>query len=298
MPSLCFSALFRGAMFALCAALLVACAGTPAGRGGARLALVIGNAAYENAPVLSNPINDANDMCATLRGVGFTTLCHTNLRDRAEFDARVRDYVDRLGPNTVGVVYYSGHGVQAGNANFLIPTQVSVKTATEDPLRVLYGLDELFDRLREKHTRFQFVVLDACRTDLFPKDRREAGGRGPVAGTRTPLLRSLETTGRASSGLARIQDAPASTIVLYATASSDAAYDGAGRNGPLTKHVLRHIGTSGLLLDDFINLVTAGVANETDRAYGKRQTPFKYGSFSERFCFAGCPGEGRPPTMH
>jgi hypothetical protein len=58
-----------------------------------------------------------------------------------------------------------------------------------------------------------------------------------------------------------------------------------------------HIGTSGLKVDDFINLVTAGVKNETD-AYGKGQTPFKYGSFSGKFCFAGCPGEGRPPVMN
>jgi hypothetical protein len=156
--------------------LLAACAAAPAGGGNARLALVIGNAAYENAPALRNPVNDANDMCAALRRVGFTTLCHTNLRDRAEFDARVGDYVDRLGPNTVGVVYYSGHGVQAGNANFLIPTQVSVKTATEDPLRVLYGLDELFDRLRQKPTRFQFVVPMPVAPTCSPRARVKLAG--------------------------------------------------------------------------------------------------------------------------
>lgn len=288
----------RRAALAACTALLAACAATPGGGASTKLALVIGNAAYENAPALSNPVNDANDMCAALRGVGFSTLCHTNLRDRAEFDARVKEYVDRLGPNTVGLVYYSGHGVQASNANFLIPTEVSVKTATEDPLRVLYGLDELFDRLRQKPTRFQLVILDACRTDLFPQGQPKGGGRGATTTTRTPLLRSLEIVGRASSGLARIQDAPPSTIVLYATASKGAAYDGIGRNGPLTKHVLMHIGTSGLLVGDFIGRVTAGVESETERAYRKRQTPFQYGSFSGKFCFAGCPGDGRPPVMH
>ena len=60
---------------------------------------MIGNAAYENAPALVNPVNDAADMCATLSKLGFKTLCHINVRNRAEFDARVKDYVEQLGPN-------------------------------------------------------------------------------------------------------------------------------------------------------------------------------------------------------
>ena len=91
-----------------------------------KLALVVGNASYENAPALGNPVNDANDMCAALRRLGFETMDHTNLRDRSGFDSRVKDYVGQLGPNTVGVVYCSGHGVQAGNSNFLIPTQAHI----------------------------------------------------------------------------------------------------------------------------------------------------------------------------
>ena len=136
-------------LLACAALLLVACGASPpgAGRAGPKLALVIGNAAYENAPVLVNPLNDAADMCDALRKLGFRALCHTNVRDRAEFDARVKEYVDQLGPNAVGVFYYSGHGVQAGQANFLIPTRAEPEAAAQDPLRVLYGVDDLFERL-------------------------------------------------------------------------------------------------------------------------------------------------------
>lgn len=276
-------------------ALLAACA-APAQRGAsAKLALIIGNAAYQNAPALKNPANDAADMCAALRRLGFRTLCHTDLRDRAEFDARVNDYIAQLGPNSVGVVYYSGHGVQVDSANFLIPTQVQPKSATENPLGVLYGVDDLFDRLRQKPTRFQFVILDACRTDLFAPAAPPVAGRGPAGPARTGLVRALQATGRAGSGLAPIKDAPPATMVLYATAARDAAFDGDGRNGPLTKHILRHIGTYGLTVEQFNKLVTAGVETETERDYRKRQTPYTYGSFSGRFCFAGCPGEDPPP---
>jgi uncharacterized caspase-like protein len=260
-------------------ALLASCGSL---RGAPRVALVIGNAAYENVPALKNPVHDADDMCAALLRVGFATMCHTNLRDRDAFDARVREYVDLLGPDTVGVVYYSGHGVQANNANFLIPTRVSVRSATENPLRALYGLDDLFDRLRTKPTHLQLVILDACRTELFPQAAREPGAGVATTAARTALQRSLEATGNASTGLTRIQDAPSSTVVLYATASRGAASDGKGRNGPFTEHVLKHIGTSDLLLDEFIRRVIAGVRSEAD------QTPFQYGSYSGRFCFAGC----------
>jgi uncharacterized caspase-like protein len=271
-------------------ALLAACAGTPSTGSSKRVALVIGNAAYTNAPALGNPVNDANDMCAALRSVGFATLCHVNVRDRAEFEAHVKEYVDRLGPNTDGVVFYSGHGVQAGSANFLIPTDVQPRSVTEDPLHVLYGVDDLFDSLRQKPSRFQLVILDACRTDLFVQAPRtvQGGGRGPTVPTGSLLVRSLETVSRASSGLGPIRDAPPGTIVLYATASKEAAYDGQGRNGPLTKHVLSNIHTSGQTIDQFLNQVISGVESETTRAYGKRQTPFVYRSFSGDFCFAGC----------
>jgi len=162
---------------------------------------------------------------------------------------------------------------------------------------MLYGLDDLFDQLRQRPTRFQMVILDACRTDLFGPAPRAASGRGAGAVEKSSLVRALETAGRAAPGLAPIKDAPPATLVLYATGASDAAFDGDGRNGPLTKHVLLHIGSKGLQVEDFIKRVMLGVETETLRDYRKRQTPFVYGSFGGRFCFAGCPG-GDPPPLY
>lgn len=269
-------------------ALLASCALAPR-PASPRLALVIGNAAYENAPALNNPANDAADMCAALKRDGFRTLCFTNLRDRAEFDAQVRAYADQLTPDTIGVVFYSGHGVQANGANFLIPTAVQPRSVAEDPLRVLYGLDDLFDRLRRQPTRFQLVILDACRTELFAQPPRAVGPVAAKPPTRSALVRALEGVPKVGNGLAPIKDAPPATMVLYATASREAAYDGRGRNGPLTQHILANIETRDLPVRDFIERVTEGVEAETRRDYGKPMTPFVYGSFSGKFCFAGCP---------
>jgi uncharacterized caspase-like protein len=284
----------RPTALVLLAAALAACTTVQRNGAPARVALVIGNAAYENAPALNNPTHDARDMCAALQRQGFKTLCHVNVRDRAAFEQHVDEYLAQLGKNSVGVFYYSGHGVQAGNANFLIPTQVQLRSVAENPLRVLYGVDELFDRMRHQPTYLQFVILDACRTDLFGQPPRTGNGSSATPG-RSVLMRALESTSRARIGLAPIKDAPVDTLVLYATGSREAAYDGDGRNGPLTKHVLQHIATHGLSLDQFLKRVTAGVATETQRTYGARQTPFIYGSFSGDFCFAGCPGTFPPP---
>ncbi len=295
------AALLSRVTLAVCTTLLAACAAVPGAGSPAKLALVIGNADYENAPALVNPTNDAADMCAALRRLGFRTLCHTNVRDRSEFDARMRDYVEQLGPHSVGVVYYSGHGVQVGSANFLIPTKAEPASESVDPQAVLYGVDELFERLSIKPPRFQLVILDACRTDLLAPAKRTASGRGvaaPAAPARPGLARSLAVQPRVGNGLAPIKDAPPGTMVLYATASNDAAYDGEGRNGPLTKHILAHIGTRGLTVEDFIKRVTRDVESETLRHYRKRQTPYTYGSFSGTFCFAGCPDEARVPIAN
>lgn len=298
MPQLLRAALLPLAFALGAAGCVTGCAGGPQG-GEARLALVIGNAAYVNAPALNNPANDSADMCAALKRLNFRTLCYTNLRDRAETDAAVRAYVDQLTPVTVGVVFYSGHGVQVNGANFLIPTEVQPRAAGESPLRVLYGLDDLFDRMRQRPARYQLVILDACRTELFVPASRAGGGATPKPAAKSGLVRSLEALPKVGNGLAPITDAPAHTSVLYATASHEAAYDGRGRNGPLTKQVLQNIETRDQQIPRFLQLVAAGVEAETQREYGHAMTPTIYGSPGESFCFNGCSTIvfGPPPPM-
>lgn len=291
-----------GFALAMLAGLAGCMSATPAAGPPARLALVIGNAAYENARPLNNPVNDAQDMCRALRDLGFVAVCRTNVATRAEFGALVDEYVSRLGPSTVGVVYYAGHGVQVNGANFLVPTKGQPPGTGASPLSALFGLDELFERLRERRPRLNIILLDACRTELFEDGRRPGTGRGAVAQaaptvpSNSSLMRELQALPRSASGLATIQgEAPPNTKVLYATAAKAAAFDGEGRNGPLTKHILRHIATRDQPLDTFFNRVTGDVETETLRELAKRQSPFTYGSFAGKFCFNGCPGDTPPP---
>jgi uncharacterized caspase-like protein len=162
-----------------------------------------------------------------------------------------------------------------------------MRTVRENPVGVLYGLDELFERLREKPTKFQLVILDACRTDLFARPTAQASTRGGNNAAGPNLTRSLESVAHARYGLAPIQDAPVGSIVFYATASKEAAYDGEGRNGPLTRYILEHINTRNLKVEDFFKRVSTGVKSET-RNYRKPQTPVYSSSFNGEFCFASC----------
>jgi len=251
-------------------------------------ALVIGNATYEAFDALANPTNDASDMCAALQRVGFQTTCHANLRDRGEFLSRVQEFAAQLKPDSQVLFFYAGHAVQIRGENYLVPTASRV-TAPKEVDTQFVGMNDIFARLSKFPSRFQMVVLDACRNNPFvdPPPAIVANAKPADSRSRAALLGAMDASS-ASYGLGAIKDAPAGTIVLYATASDDAAFDGRGRNGPLTKHLLTHLETKGITVEEMIKRVTLGVQNETLKGFGKRQTPFVYSSFTGSFCFAGC----------
>jgi uncharacterized caspase-like protein len=254
-----------------------------------RVALVIGNAEYASVERLINPLNDAADMCASLQLLGYETLCHTNLKDRKEFVELLQKFVGRLTPNSKALFYYAGHAVQVKGENYLVPTKARVRSWNEVASE-LVGIDLVLNYMKKARVEFSMIILDACRDNPFA-----AASAGKVRSrsiTRSALPESVmppeSTPGDVAYGLGAIRDAPVGSIVLYATGSDDVAYDGEGRNGPLTKHILMHIKTPGITVEEMIKRVTAGVQNETLKSVGRRQTPFVYSSFTGEFCFSGC----------
>ena len=94
-----------------------------------KVALVIGNADYESAP-LKNPTNDANDMAKTLVDLGFQVMVYNNL-DRNEMNTAIRDFGNKLTRAEIGLFYYAGHGMQVSGNNYLIPTGVDITSEDE-----------------------------------------------------------------------------------------------------------------------------------------------------------------------
>jgi uncharacterized caspase-like protein len=187
-----------------------------------RVALVIGNASYQNAPRLINPQNDAEDVAAALKRSSFETILALNLDKAGMEDAAIR--FARAARNAdVAIFYYSGHAIQFAGANYLVP--IEAKLNDEADLRRLFRIDDIVADLNQAKN-LRILVLDACRDNPLAEDLKRSIGT-----TRSlPLQR----------GLAKM-DSPQGMIVAYATQAGRTADDGRGRNSPYTAAFLKHI---------------------------------------------------------
>ena len=222
-----------------------------------RVALVVGNASYERVPLV-NPLNDAADLSAALRRLGFEVLERSN-RSPDQMRRDLADFQDKLGPGVVGLFYFAGHGVQAGRGlNYLLPVGVDYRRERDAEL---YGLEAgaVLRRMEEAGTALSLVILDACRDSPLPPEGRSSGSRG----------------------LGRM-DAPSGSLVAFATASGRTADDNrSGRNGLYTRHLLAAIETPGLRVEDVFKRVRSAVERDTNR----RQSPEEVSKLTADFYF-------------
>lgn len=256
-------------------ALLALCACGLATAAEPRIALVIGNSAYGTKP-LANPARDARAVAAALTRLGFEVILRENTRLAEVIDA-FGDFAARSRHYPVRLVYYAGHGVQAGGRNYLIPVDADIRY--DDEVRYK-GADvgELVERLAERHDGLNIVILDACRNNPYPAPLRDAG----LAGMNAPVLPlRLRTRLRGAAGSLE----PKGTVIAYATAPGAVAYDGDSANSLYTRALLAHIETPGLPLELMFKRVRQAVVQQTREA----QIPWENSSLVGDFCFA--PGQ-------
>ena len=220
-----------------------------------RIALVIGNAAYAEGP-LANPVNDARDMAAALRQLGFEVLSGENL-NRRRMEDLIREFGRKIRGGGVGMFYFAGHGVQVGGANYLIPIGAVINGEAEVKYEAV-DAGFVLAQMEEARNRLNIVVLDACRNN--------------------PFARSFRSSTR---GLASI-DAPVGTLIAYATAPGRTASDGAGRNGLYTKALLAAMRVPGLKIED----VFKRVRSEVRRQSNNQQIPWEASSIEGDFYFS------------
>ncbi len=221
-----------------------------------RVALVIGNAGYADAP-LKNPRNDAAVMSRALAAAGFDVLTVMD-GDGDQLRTAIANFERRLmAPDAVALFYYAGHGVQSRGENYLIPVRNRIRTET-DLVQQAVPLQTVFAAFERAATRMNIVILDACRNNPF--DRTGA------------------TT--FSSGLAQVV-APAGTIIGYATAPGQIAHDGSGDHSPYTAALAQSISVAGTTLDDVFRAARRSVREVT----AGRQTPWEHSSLVGAFFF-------------
>jgi uncharacterized caspase-like protein len=213
-----------------------------------RVALVIGNGAYQNVAPLRNPAHDAPLMAETLSAVGFELIGGKALlnADKPALERAIRSFGQALRGGAVGLFYYAGHGVQIDGINYLVPVAANIA----DELDVKFELVDaglVLDAMAIARNRLNIVILDACRNNPF-------GGRG---------LRGI------GGGLAQVS-APAGTVISYATQPGDVAEDGTGRDSPYTDALSSAIRHPGLDIFATFNEVGLKVKETT----GGRQQPW------------------------
>ena len=213
-----------------------------------RVALVVGNSAYQNVSRLENPKSDALLVADTLKRLGFTVVggqAQVEL-DKAGFDSVIQRFGSQLMGADVALFYYAGHGIQVRGTNYLVPISAN-PTREADVDFQMVDVNLVLRQMEGAGTRLNIVILDACRNNPF-------GGRG---------LRA------ADGGLAQVR-APEGTLLSYATQPGNVALDGDDGHSPYTRALVETMQKPGLDVLQAFNQVGLVVK----RATGSAQQPW------------------------
>jgi hypothetical protein len=232
---------------------LLALAGLPASAAD-RVALLIGNNNYGSTP-LRNAVNDARDLADALKELGFHVIVRENATRRDMIEG-IREFGQAIDGASSALFFYAGHAMQFKDRNYLIPIDAAMGSE-EDVTFFSVEIGQIFDRMDRARTKFNFLILDACRDN--------------------PFAASFKVS---SQGLAQMSS-PTGTLIAYATAPGSVAADGFGRNGIYTKHILQNIRLPDIPVEIMFKRVREGVERETRRL----QTPWDSSSLKGDFVF-------------
>jgi hypothetical protein len=223
-----------------------------------RIALVVGNGAYQGVSGLDNPPRDARLMAETLTGLGFevTLLADASLSDMRGGFARFGQALRAAGPEATGLFYYAGHGVQSFGSNYLLPVDAQLTDAADLDL-VAIEAQSVLRQMASARNKTNFVILDACRNNPFAA---------------IPDLND--------NGLAEMK-APTGTFLAYATEPRAVALDGIGDNSPFTAALAQAMTRPGLPVEQMFKSVRVAVLEAT----GGLQTPWDTSSLTADFTF-------------
>jgi hypothetical protein len=221
------------------------------------MALVIGNADYENATKLKNPVNDANDITTKLVASGFTVDKVLDCT-YSEMDRALKRFKGALKDKDVGLFFFAGHGLQIDGENYLTAIDTDASGEVEAKHSSL-PLNRVIDVMEKADTQTSIIILDACRDNPFER-----------AWTRS-------TTPR---GLAPVY-APRGSLIAYATSPGQVASDGSGRNGAYTAALLQHISTPDCSIENMFKRVR----NTLSAATAGKQISWEHTSLAGEFFF-------------
>ena len=237
-----------------------------------RVALVMGQSAYDSVPKLPNPANDAKAVAELLTNSGFEVTTASDLSQN-QMREKVSEFASEIaakGPDTVALVFYAGHGLQIDGENYLVPIDIDPKREADIPIQAV-RLNDILNTLTSVPSKMRILMLDACRNNPFPNLSKTAAG-----------------------GLA-IVDAKIGvpgTFLSFSTSPGAVAEDGSGANSPYTTALLTAGKELGIPIEETFKRVRLAVNKATDG----RQTPWDSSSLTEDFRFSGPAVAGPKPA--
>ncbi len=220
-----------------------------------RVALVIGNSAYQFAPGLRNPANDAKAIAAALRNLSFSEVRELYDANLSDLGRALKDFGDLAAGADWAIIYYAGHGIEMSGTNYLIPIDAKLEQQAHVEDEAL-PLSRLLSKVTTA-SKMQLVILDACRNNPFIAKMRMTG--------RT--VRSLR------QGLASIEP-ESGVLVAYAARDGTTALDGDSAHSPYAEALVRRMLEPGLE----IGLLFRKVRDDVYAKTARQQEPYTYGS--------------------
>ncbi|PLY40994.1 hypothetical protein CSZ94_18325 [Janthinobacterium sp. ROICE36] len=244
---------------------------------GKRIALVIGNAAYPQ-PLL-NPVNDARAMAERLRRLGFEVLLRTDIT-AAQLQKASSEFSTLARGADIALVFYAGHGAQAGEANYVLPLGANMHALSAAAIAAQgISVASLAGDLQRTGARGAVLILDACRQEYT-----RGGAMVPAPGG----------SNAASHGFADTQ-APRGVVIAYSAGPGALARDfwsPDSRNSPYTSALLDALDAPGLPMGDVFSQVAARVAAMTHDVQKPRVS---FGETSARLVLNLGSGKGVSP---
>jgi uncharacterized caspase-like protein len=220
-----------------------------------RVALVMGNSAYEKVNPLANPVNDSGAISATFKNAGFDVVELKRDLNVSEMRRALRDFANTVRDADVAIVYYAGHGIEIDGTNYLIPID-AVLEHDIDAFDEAIPLDRLLTVI-EPARQLRLVILDACRDNPFNKTMKRTIGSRAI--------------GR---GLAKVEPGSPNTLIAFAAKAGSTASDGDSKNSPFTAALVKYLPRPGLDLRKAFGFAR----DEVLKATNNKQEPFIYGS--------------------
>jgi uncharacterized caspase-like protein len=221
-----------------------------------RVALIIGNSAYQNAPALPNPARDARAVAAMFTKAGYDVVSTAYDLGNLDFKRAIRQFEDAAADADIAVVYYAGHGIEIHGVNYVVPVDARL-ASDRDADDEAIPLDRLIESV-DGAKKLRVIILDACRDNPF---------------SRTMKQQRMASRG-ITAGLTATEPTSINTLVAYAAKAGSQAEDGNSDHSPFAAALIDNLFVPGL----DVRLAFGRVRDEVLKKTSNRQEPFVYGS--------------------